>query len=29
MNGFEVLSWSAGCLWFFMLRDIRREIRDS
>jgi hypothetical protein len=28
VSGFEVLAWAAGYLWFFILRDIRREIRD-
>lgn len=27
MGGFEPLAWVAGYLWFFLLRDIRREIR--
>ena len=27
MSGFEPLAWVAGYLWFFMLRDIRREVR--
>ena len=28
MSGFEMLAWSAAYLWFFMLRDIGREIRE-
>jgi len=27
MDGFEMLAWVASYLWFFMLRDIRREMR--
>jgi hypothetical protein len=27
MSGFEMLAWTAAYLWFFTLRDIRREIR--
>jgi hypothetical protein len=27
MSGFEMLAWVASYLWFFMLRDIRREMR--
>lgn len=27
MSGFEMLAWVAGYLWFFMILDIRREIR--